>query len=126
LSLEHSEAQAEAVGRRLERIERFNAEQYGLPPTCRLPRCRRTGRCCGTTLACHAELEAAAAAKRAASPADDAWDGLALVRQALLVALAQKEAEAAARPNEDVAGGTMRRGSAALGRGGPRGRARQK
>jgi hypothetical protein len=97
LSAEHAEAQAEAVGRRLaERIQRFSAEQYGLPRTCRLPRCRRTGRCCGATLACQAMLEAAVAAKRAALPSDDAWDGLALVRQALLIALAQKEAEAAA------------------------------
>jgi hypothetical protein len=95
--MKQAEAQAEAVGRRLaERIERFSAEQYGLPPTCRLPRCRRAGRCSGTPRACQAELEAAAAAKRAASPQDDTWDGLALVRQALLIALAQKEAEAAA------------------------------
>ena len=101
LSVEHSEAQAEAVGRRLaERIQRFSAEQYGLPRTCRLPRCRRTGRCCGATLACQAMLEAAVAAKRAALPSDDAGDGLALVRQALLIALAQKEAEAAAGANE--------------------------
>jgi hypothetical protein len=42
-------------------------------------------------------LDAAVAAKRAALPSDDAGDGLALVRQALLIALAQKEAEAAAR-----------------------------
>jgi hypothetical protein len=99
LSTMSSEAQAEAAGRKLaERIERFSAEQYGLPLSCRLPRCRRTGRCCGTTLACHAELQAAAAAQRAAAPPDDSWDGLAVVRQALLIALAQKEAEAAAAP----------------------------
>jgi hypothetical protein len=91
-----TEAEAEAVGRQLaEAFERFTAEQYGLPRACRLSRCRHTGRCCGTALACRAELDAAAAAKRAASPPDDTWDGLALVRQALLIAIAEKEAEAA-------------------------------
>ena len=94
-----SEAQAEAVGRRLaELIERYSAEQYGLPQTCHLPRCRRTARCAGTPRSCRAELEAAAAAERAAAPPDDTWDGLAVVRQALLIAAAQKEAEAAALP----------------------------
>jgi hypothetical protein len=101
MSIKQTEAQTEAVARRLaERFERFSAEQYGMPRTCRLRRCRRTGRCCGTALACRAELEAAVAAKRATSPPDDTWDGLALVRQALLIALAQKEAEAAAGGNE--------------------------
>jgi hypothetical protein len=127
LSIQRTEAQAEAVGRRLaERIERFSAKQYGLPRTCCLPRCRRTGQCCGAPLACRAELKAAAAARRAAAPADDAWDGLALVRQALLIAAAQKEAEAAAGPNEDGTRGTVTPQGAAPGRGGPRRRARQK
>ena len=103
MSVEQSEAQAEAIGRRLaELIERFSAEQHGLPRTCRLPRCRRSGRCSGTPRACQAELEAAVAAKRAALPPNDACDGLALVRQALLIALAQKEAEVELHPEEHM------------------------
>jgi hypothetical protein len=52
-------------------------------------------------------LEAAAAAKSAASPPDHAWDGLALVRKALLIALAQKEAKAGAGPTHPRRGRDM-------------------
>jgi hypothetical protein len=71
-----------------------------MPRACRRADCRRAGDCLGQPQTCRPELEAAVAAEDVASPADDPRDGLHMLRQALVAALAQKEAETAAALNK--------------------------
>ena len=97
-------AESDAAVRELaERLWRFVAERWGAPGICLRADCRRSSECLGRPQACRPALEAALEVEKvnpeAAKP---------LVRQALVHALAETQAEALAAPSGTSQGATVR------------------